>query len=322
MQFSRTVTAFSFLVVCTVSQGEVESLERARLFVRTGDFTAAVQVLDPLAQAGDADAQFELAELAYSGRGLSKNQEFALELLRLASQQGHPKAALQLGVAYWTGRPRVNLDRNTDEAIRLYKIAAMAGLAGAQANLGRIYEGGEGTKLDHASSVYWYTLASAQSHVSAQANLGIKFVRGEGTVRDVAKGLGLLQQASEKGHNLATSNLGLILSDPSAFGLDDAHRDYARAIPLLRKATEQRGNMAAVRLAHMYWLGQGVPTSRVIAEAILSLANAQPPSLLTSNCGDPCRPTTSAERISASELVSEIERTGELWRVLDRAIPR
>jgi TPR repeat protein len=50
---------------------------------------------------------------------------------------------------------------NRAEAARLWKLAAEQGIAGAQFNLGAMFESGRGVALDTAEAVRWYLLAAA-----------------------------------------------------------------------------------------------------------------------------------------------------------------
>ena len=57
------------------------------------------------------------------------------------------------------------------EAVRLYRLAAAQGLAGAQYTLGDKFSKGVGVAQDHAEAVRLYRLAAAQGHASAAAAL-------------------------------------------------------------------------------------------------------------------------------------------------------
>ena len=57
------------------------------------------------------------------------------------------------------------------EAARLYRLAAAQGNAGAQSNLGYIFENGNGVAKDRAEAIRWYRLAAAQGNAIAQSSL-------------------------------------------------------------------------------------------------------------------------------------------------------
>ena len=56
-----------------------------------GDYATALQLLRPLAEAGDANAQFHLGRIHLGGRGVAKNEtEAAQWFRRAADHQGDP----------------------------------------------------------------------------------------------------------------------------------------------------------------------------------------------------------------------------------------
>jgi TPR repeat protein len=57
------------------------------------------------------------------------------------------------------------------EAVRLYRLAAAQGHAGAQYSLGFMFENGNGVKKNRAEAIRWYRLAAAQGHAFAENNL-------------------------------------------------------------------------------------------------------------------------------------------------------
>src|SRR5271163_4306109 len=63
-----------------------------------GDFSAALQLFQPLAERGDASAQCNLGLMYEQGRGV------ALQWHRMAAEQRNPEAQFNLGVMYEEGR--------------------------------------------------------------------------------------------------------------------------------------------------------------------------------------------------------------------------
>ena len=72
------------------------------------------------------------------------------------------------------------------EAIRLWRLAAARGDAGAQANLGQMYYEGRGVPQDDAEAARWFRLAADQGHAGAQQLLASMDARGgrEPTLQD------------------------------------------------------------------------------------------------------------------------------------------
>ncbi len=90
--------------------------------MRTGDFAEAYCIMRPLAEAGDADAQYNIGWMYMNGYGLRVNDSLALEWWKEASEQGHSDASFSIGMLYSLGEGEVSKD--TNEAIDYYLIAA------------------------------------------------------------------------------------------------------------------------------------------------------------------------------------------------------
>lgn len=62
-----------------------------------------------------------------------------------------------MGYVYQNG---LGISKNTNEAIRWYKLAADQGLASAQNNLGQIYKNSASTDQDYSKAFKWLLLAA------------------------------------------------------------------------------------------------------------------------------------------------------------------
>jgi TPR repeat protein len=69
-----------------------------------GDYAHAAQLLRPVAQRGEARAQFELSLLYRAGQGVPADARESLRWLRLAAHGGHAPAQSNLGAVYAQGR--------------------------------------------------------------------------------------------------------------------------------------------------------------------------------------------------------------------------
>ena len=69
-----------------------------------GDYTTTLHEWQPLAEQGDADAQFNLGVMYANGRGVSRDDKAAAEWSRRAAEQGLPAAKAKLGGMYAIGR--------------------------------------------------------------------------------------------------------------------------------------------------------------------------------------------------------------------------
>jgi uncharacterized protein len=106
----------------------------------------------------DATAAFERRDFAT-----------ALRLLRPLADQGNAVAQFILGVMYDNGK---GVPQNDAEAMNWYREAADRGETNAQCNLGTMYLTGQGVPQDYAEALKWYRKAADQGNANAQFNLG------------------------------------------------------------------------------------------------------------------------------------------------------
>jgi len=86
------------LVLCSAC-GEQDPRRAAQ----AGDYATAARLWQPLAEAGDADAQTALGTLYYLGLGVAKDLTRARRWFEQAARAGHAGAQLHLGVIYRFG---------------------------------------------------------------------------------------------------------------------------------------------------------------------------------------------------------------------------
>lgn len=107
------------------------------------EFRRALQLLQPLAEDGHAEAQYRLAVQYQAGLGVVPNQLQAYRWMREAAEQSHELALHGLGIMYLYGEC---VEKNEREAARWLKRAADRGLAGSMAALAGMYEQGLGVE--------------------------------------------------------------------------------------------------------------------------------------------------------------------------------
>jgi TPR repeat protein len=105
----------------------------------------------------------------------------AQTLYRVAAMAGDAYAQNNLGSLYYTGR---GVPKNLVEAMKWFRMAADKGNATARNTLGTMYERGEGIKANPAEAAKWYRLAAEQGMAVAQNNLGILYASGNGVPMD------------------------------------------------------------------------------------------------------------------------------------------
>jgi hypothetical protein len=126
---------------------------------RGGDYATALRLWHPLAEQGDAEAQFHLGVLYESGQGVLRNGAEAIKWYRKAAEQGDAVAQFNLGIIYANGE---GVAQNDGEAAHWYWLAADQGLAGAQFNFGMMYAEGKGVPQDYVQAYMWLNQAASQ----------------------------------------------------------------------------------------------------------------------------------------------------------------
>ena len=87
------------------------------------------------------------------------------------------------------------LARDDVLARRLYRIAADAGHAGAQCNLGAMLMDGTGGPTDLAGGAALFRKAALRGHGLAQYNLGVMHALGDGVIKDSGEAMAWIEQA-------------------------------------------------------------------------------------------------------------------------------
>lgn len=204
-----------------------------------------------LAEEGDSQAQYQLAERLRVGKDLEKDEAEAVKWYRKAAEQGHADAQSALGSAYATGR---GIAKDAAEAVGWFRKAAEQGHATAQFYLGVAYANGAGVvKKDEAEATLWFRKAAEQGHNDARFNLALHYANGRGVTKDEAAAAEWYRKAAEQGDSSAQNNLGMCYRNGS--GVD---RDEAEAVKWFRKAAEQDDDVAMVNLADMLKSARGV----------------------------------------------------------------
>lgn len=84
-------------------QAIADPLSDAQRAFDEGSYIKAAKLFRPLAEKGNAMAQFKLATMYYNGKGVTKNFKEALRLYRISAEQGHVVAQSNLATMYYRG---------------------------------------------------------------------------------------------------------------------------------------------------------------------------------------------------------------------------
>ncbi len=163
----------------------------------SGDYRTALHEWLPLAEAGDAEAQFGIGMMHQFGRGVAQDLAEAATWYRRAAEQGSIRAQMQLAGMYARGD---GIGRDWAEAVAWWRKAADRGSARAQFHLGEAYQYGNGVERDLEAAERWYGEAVVQGYSRAQAKLEevVRLQREEGAaVAALATGQEGAEAASE-----------------------------------------------------------------------------------------------------------------------------
>ena len=131
------------------------------------------------------------------GRGTEKNYDEAVRLFRLAAEQNDPDALFNLGRCYATGR---GVPKDYREAEKWHRKAAELGQIASQNALGHMYlYGHPGVQKDPAEGAMWYRRAALQNDSLAQASLGECCENGWGVPQDYPEASAWYRKAAEGG---------------------------------------------------------------------------------------------------------------------------
>src|SRR5271166_678793 len=166
MRAIRLLNSVIVAVLLCFSSALAGNFEDAVAAYRKHDYASALRLLQPLADQGDASAQFNLGTMYANGEGVPQDFAEAAKWFRRAADQGHADGQFNLGAMYAEG---LGLAQDYSEAARWYRKAADQGDAKAQANLGVLYANGLGVPEDLILSCMWFSLAAAQGSEDARS---------------------------------------------------------------------------------------------------------------------------------------------------------
>ena len=149
------------------------------------------------AEAGDAMAQVQYAQMLYMGQGMEKNEAEALKWYQKAADAGNPYAQVNMGLFSQNGDCGVKKD--IAKAIEWYGKAAKQGNPNAHYFLAAIYENGNGVAKDMKKAVELYGKAANGGIAKAQVRYAIILAQGEGVDMNASEALKWAEKAAEAG---------------------------------------------------------------------------------------------------------------------------
>lgn len=176
-----------------------------------GRYEEAIAIWLPLANGGDAGAQFNMGVMYANGLGVDRDMSAAMDWWEAAARQLHVRAAHNLALAMLAGEPRDG-DRDEDQidftaVLRYLKIGSDAGYPNSEYTLGKLYAEGVGVEADPRRAAELFLSASIKGFGRAQYNLGKIYRDGVGMKADSGLSLFWFAEAAERGHPRAQDRM-------------------------------------------------------------------------------------------------------------------
>jgi TPR repeat protein len=236
--------------------------------------TAAGQAEDPgslqallaQAEAGDAQAMYQVGRLYETGSNAPRNLSLALDWYKKAGEAGAPAGWRQAGLAYEIGKG-VAADRS--RAMEYLRRAAEAGLKDAAYSLVSLTLAGPGPGPLDIQSALNILLGAGETEARAWMTLGAFYENGLGLSPNYSRALGWYGKAAELGLAEAFYSLGVSYE----IGLGAAV-DPGQALANFQKAADLKLAAAAYKLAELHLNGLLIPPDHGKAVAYLRQAVA------------------------------------------------
>ena len=161
-----------------------------------------------LAKKGDAEAQYHVGMMYNNGIGTPQDRERALEWFEKSAASNDPLGAYKLG-CYYDGQGAGIVELDPDQALKFKLVAAEAGYALAQHDVGNLYD----RRGNPEEALKWWKKAGDQGYPGALFSLSRSYSAGKGTPRDLSLSYAYfkLSQAAPKQH---VKEMASLLSEP------------------------------------------------------------------------------------------------------------
>jgi len=236
------------------------------------------------AEKGNAAAQNDIGLMLMSGRGVDKNKEEAVTWYRKAAQQKNPSAMFNLGTAYYNGD---GVDINDVAAYSWFLLAQDFGStpavdavkrmddekgnlrAEALETVGNMYQAGAGLPRSSDDAALWYRKAADLGSPSSQMKLVGILLEGPNAAAHYADALQLCQKAASLNYAPGAYCVGRFYQQ----GLS-VDKDPVKAAKSFEEAAKLGDAPAMLRLADIYWKGDGVKQDKTVAYEYILLASS------------------------------------------------
>ena len=214
---------------------------------RNKDYARAYREWKAGADAGQAEAQFDLGVLYAQGLGVQRDLTVAERWYRKSAGQGNAEAEFALGQMYSRGW---GVPRDEADALRWIQMANSPDSDGPSTDWSLVE--GYGVQQDQKQAAYWYELAAQKGHAEAQFNLGRLYAEGKGGIpHDEEQALRWVRAAASQGYPPAEARLGVRYAAGLGIGQDTRRAYFWLTLAYLRgeKSEEKVRTEQAAKLS-------------------------------------------------------------------------
>ena len=206
-----------FLTITLQAEDGVNTSEfdRGKAAYLEKDYKTAYEILYPLAEEGNSQAQVTIGIMYDYGQGVDANATEAFKWYKLAAEQGIPIVQHDLGVKYFQG---IGTKQDYLQAAKWWELSSNAGLPDSQFNLGLMHYRGIGLQQDFDQARTLFNNAASQGHGHAQYSLAVMYAFGQGIEKDYDIALDWFLKAADQNIAQAQYNLGVLYEN--GYGVD------------------------------------------------------------------------------------------------------
>jgi localization factor PodJL len=189
------------------------------------------ELLQELAQNGQAAAQHEMGTRLLEGRNMPRDPAQALDWLRKSAEQNYAPAQYRLGTLFEKG---IGVNADSKDAALWYGRAAEAGHVRAMHNLGVLLADGIDGKPDYAGAARLFRKAAEHGLRDSQYNLAVLHTRGLGVENNLVEAYKWFSLAGKQGDADAELKRDEIAQRLQPRQLGEARKatdNFAQAIP-------------------------------------------------------------------------------------------
>ncbi|MDR1119683.1 MAG: SEL1-like repeat protein [Dysgonamonadaceae bacterium] len=226
------------------------------------DYARALPLLQDAANEMDKEAQYFLAAMYESGRGVQENKGKAAEWFQKSVAQGYPPAERSLGYCYLQG---IGVRKDVNKGVELLEKSAAGGDIPALNNLGMVYASDDYGRKDPAKTASYWKQAADKEDPTGLANMGYAYLNGIGVLKNPQTAIEYLEKAAGLGHVHSPYILGTIYKEAN---------NLPKAFSWFEKAAAGGNANAQYEAGLMCYYGKGAPKNTKKAAEYIEKANA------------------------------------------------